>query len=126
VTAPRWQDVPEALPYVVRIVREEREGIAADLPHETDINARETFEAWVAQLDHALVMLARLAEPESAAEQWRAADPSAKRFLTERLTRDRAGMQRDHERWPTDGHEHDVAALDAMLALAREAERSGG
>lgn len=68
MTVPRWED---ALGHALKLLREERTSLVAELPRIESVDERELFDAWVARVDLALATigriddaaLARLAEP---------------------------------------------------------------
>ena len=116
-TAPRWEDARD---HTLKLLREERDSIAAELPQVENVDERELFDAWLARVDLAITTigaiddaaLARLAEPTTAAERWRAVPAEERADLADAL-----GDVLVPPRL--------LLALDALLALAREAEGGG-
>lgn len=111
MTAPRWDDVPEA----------ERERARRAIERARGYARRCDDTALVAALDAAL---ARLAEPEpDAAARWRAVPAGARADMLARL-------ERHADEWAQPGHmterrQTQAEVRRALLALAREAETSG-
>mgnify|MGYP006967773275 FL=1 len=135
----RWQDVPEeARAPIVRAIqrvsdtRHERLKFGAEYLRATGIDTAtsESFARERAEYEAAEAALARLAEPTTAAERWRAVPREGRRRTLRHLAAERASrvrwikMNRRHQSGVSLMRE-EIGAIDALLALAREAEGGG-
>lgn len=120
MTAPKWSEVDEHdRDRVRRCIERERDEIAIGWAHHAFLSRAEV-EAEQARLTPAYAAaLARLAEP-SAAERWRAVPEVAKADAHKIVEAEIAGCASANP-----GTCDECDALRALLALAREAERSG-